>query len=98
MPRAPQACPPFLLIATEQMQAPLRIQSERSFFMRKIVLVSLLLVSVFGLSAFAEEWNKTYQVGDKPNLRVDTNDASVEVTRGVSSTVSARIIDAGYRM
>jgi len=64
--------------------------------MRKTILTLLVLISVLGLSAFAEEWNKTYQVGDKPSLRVDTNDASVEVTRGVSRTISARIVAEGY--
>ena len=64
--------------------------------MRKTFLLLLLCLTVFSLSALAEEWNKTYQVGDKPSLRVETNDASVEVTRGVSRTVSARIIADGY--
>ena len=64
--------------------------------MRKPFLVLLLCLSVFALSAFAEEWNKTYQVGDKPSLRVETNDASVEVTRGTSRTISARVITDGY--
>ena len=50
------------------------------------------------LSAFAEEWTKTYQVGDKPTLRVDTNDASVEITRGASHTVSARVITEGFNI
>lgn len=64
--------------------------------MRKTFLIVLLFLSVLGASAFAEEWSKTYQVGDKPTLRVDTNDASVEITRGASRTVSARVIAEGY--
>ena len=64
--------------------------------MRKTFLILLLCLSVLGVSAFAEEWTKTYQVGDKPSLRVDTNDASVEITRGASRTVSARVIAEGY--
>ena len=63
--------------------------------MRKTFLILLLCLSVLGASAFAEEWNKTYQVGDKPTLRVDTNDASVEITRGASHTFSARVISEG---
>jgi len=65
---------------------------------RKTFLTILLCFSVLGLSAFAEEWNKSYQVGDKPSLRVDTNDAAVEITRGVSRTISARIIAEGYNI
>ena len=64
--------------------------------MRKTFLIVLLCLTVLGVSAFAEEWTKTYQVGDKPTLRVDTNDASVEITRGTSRTVSARVIADGY--
>ena len=66
--------------------------------MRKTFLIVLLCLSVLGVSAFAEEWTKTYQVGDKPSLRVDTNDASVEITRGASRTVSARVISEGLNI
>jgi DUF4097 and DUF4098 domain-containing protein YvlB len=64
--------------------------------MHKSILIFLLSLSVFSLSAFAEEWSKTYQVGDKPSLHVDTNDASVEITRGVRRTISARVSADGY--
>jgi hypothetical protein len=63
---------------------------------RKTFLIVLLCLTALGVSAFAEEWTKTYQVGDKPTLRVDTNDASVEITRGNSRIVSARVIAEGY--
>lgn len=66
--------------------------------MRKTFLISLLCLSVLGATAFAEEWTKTYQVGDKPSLRVDTNDASVEITRGASRTVSARVTSDGFNI
>ncbi len=59
-------------------------------------LILLLCFLAFALSASADEWTKTYQVGNNPTLRVDTNDASIEVTRGVSNTISARIIADGY--
>ena len=64
--------------------------------MPKLFPFLLLFLSVFSLSAAAEEWTKSYQVGDKPSLRVDTNDASVEISRGASRTVSARVISEGY--
>ena len=60
--------------------------------MRRIVLVILLSLPLLAGCAFGDEWNRTYQVGDKPNLRVDTNDASVEVSRGQSHTISVRIV------
>jgi len=58
----------------------------------------LLCLSIFSLSAFADEWTKSYQVGDKPSLRVDTNDAAVEITRGVGRTISARVVTEGYNV
>ena len=64
--------------------------------MRKIFLLSFLVLLVCSLPALAEEWSKTYQVGDKPALRVETNDAAVEITRGAGHTMSARIIAEGY--
>jgi hypothetical protein len=57
-----------------------------------ILLLGFLLVS---LSAFADEWTKSYQVGNNPNLRVDTNDASIEVSRGAGNTISARVTSEG---
>ncbi len=55
-------------------------------------LVFLLCFLSLGTAAFAEEWTRTYQVGSNPMLHVDTNDASIEVTHGVSNTVSIRVI------
>ena len=61
--------------------------------MRSLIL--LLCLSLSSLSLFAEEWNKSYQVGSNPSLHVDTNDASIEVTQGVSKTISVRVISEG---
>ena len=66
--------------------------------MRRIVLVILLSLPLLAGCAVADEWNRTYQVGDKPNLRVDTNDASVEVSRGQSHTMSVRIVSEGINI
>lgn len=60
--------------------------------MRRIVLALLLSLPLFAVHAFADEWNRTYQVGDKPSLRVDTNDAAVEVSRGQSHVMSVRVV------
>jgi hypothetical protein len=57
--------------------------------------ILLLCLFALSISACAEEWTKTYQVGNNPTLHVDTNDASIEVTHGVSNTVSAHIVTEG---
>jgi hypothetical protein len=65
---------------------------------RKTILfltISLLLLSLPGLAA---EWNKSYAVGAKPSLRVDTNDAAIEISRGVSSTIVARVTTDNYEI
>jgi len=72
-----------------------RIPVRRRFVLKSFFFLFLCL-SAFSFPVLAEEWNKSYQVGDKPVLRVDTNDASVEVSRGVSHTLSARVISEGY--
>jgi hypothetical protein len=58
-------------------------------------LILLLSLSVFAISARAEEWTKSYQVGNSPTLHVDTNDASIEVTHGAGNTISAKVISDG---
>ena len=61
-------------------------------------LILLLAILSLGLFASADEWNKSYQVGNNPSLHVDTNDAVIEVTRGVSNTIAVRIIADGYNI
>ena len=61
---------------------------------QRSVIFLLCFVSL-GLSAFADDWTKTYQVGNNPSLRVDTNDAAIEITRGVSNTINARVTAEG---
>jgi hypothetical protein len=61
-------------------------------------LILLICVAALSLPAWADEWTKTYQVGNNPTLRVDTNDASIEVTHGVSNTISARVVSEGVNI
>ena len=60
--------------------------------------LGLTCVAALSLPAWADEWTKTYQVGNNPTLRVDTNDASIEVTHGVSNTISARVVSEGVNI
>ncbi len=64
--------------------------------MRRVFSIFLLAVSLLALPALAEEWNKTYQVGGSPNLRVDTNDASIEISRGNGGAIVAKVVADGY--
>jgi hypothetical protein len=59
---------------------------------------SLLLFVLFlcGL-AYADEWKREYKVGAKPELRVETNDARIEVRRGGPS-IQVRVETDGYKI
>src|SRR5271165_5565460 len=87
--------PPFSSFATELAGAPSRIITRRSTVSYK-ALILLLSILAFGSLASADEWNKSYQVGNNPTLHVETNDASIEVNRGVSNTIAVHIVADGY--
>jgi hypothetical protein len=59
--------------------------------MRRIILAVLLSLPLLAGYAFADDWTRAYQVGDKPNLHVDTNDAAIEISRGQSRVISVHI-------
>jgi len=63
---------------------------------RKLILVLAFSLPIVALAASAEEWSKSYAVGAKPSLRVDTNDAAVEISRGTGNTIAARVTTSGY--
>jgi DUF4097 and DUF4098 domain-containing protein YvlB len=46
----------------------------------------------------AEEWSKTFTVTGKPDLRVETNDASVRIEAWDRQEIEARVISTGYRL
>jgi DUF4097 and DUF4098 domain-containing protein YvlB len=55
-------------------------------------------VILLAVAAQADEWKKDYSVTGTPEVRVDSNDGNIEVTTGNQSTVSARVITAGWRI
>jgi len=59
---------------------------------RKTLLFAVVLLC--GL-AYGDEWKREYNVGTKPELKVDTNDARIEVRRG-GPAIQARVITEGY--
>src|SRR5271165_4576029 len=65
---------------------------------RRLFAVLILSLPLLTLTAFAEEWSKSYTVGAKPALHVDTNDAAIEITRGSGNTIAARVTTEGYKI
>lgn len=61
---------------------------------RKSILLFVVLLCGF---AYADEWKHEYKVGAKPELRIDTNDARIEVRRG-GPTIQVRVVTEGYKI
>jgi len=77
----------------------LRIVTLKFMKLKMVCVAALLLVAV---AASAEEWKRDFTVGAHPQLRVQTNDAGVEV-RGVAGgasggTIAVRVIAEGRRI
>lgn len=58
----------------------------------------ILMLAVFSLSAFADDWNKEFNVGASAKLNVDTNDANIRVSAGSGNRISARVTTIGYKI
>jgi hypothetical protein len=61
-----------------------------------ITAVVLLAAGVFATSAHADDYAKTYTIANRANVRVDTNDGSVNVTTGDGKEVEFRVEYQGY--
>ena len=59
--------------------------------MRRTLLVLFGLLFTAAIHAYADDWNKTYQVTEQPELRVSTSDASVEVQVWDKNTVDIQV-------
>jgi hypothetical protein len=58
----------------------------------------LLLVLAAASLAAAADWTKKFTVTGKPGLRVDSNDASVEVRAGAAGAIEVRVIAEGWKI
>jgi putative adhesin len=50
------------------------------------------LLSLVALPVRAEQWTKVYKITGRPDVRVTTNDAAIEVSAGDAKEVAARVI------
>jgi DUF4097 and DUF4098 domain-containing protein YvlB len=64
----------------------------------RIVVLAVLATFLFacGPAASADSWNKNYKVTGHAQLRVDSNDGSMEVTAATSSAIAARVETSGW--
>jgi len=61
-------------------------------------ILALAAGAVTACSAQAEEWTKSYTIGGRAHVRVDTNDGAVRVTTGDSKQIELRVIYDGYKL
>jgi DUF4097 and DUF4098 domain-containing protein YvlB len=54
------------------------------------------LLAIAASPARADQWNKVYKLSGRPDVRVETNDAAIEVTAGDANAVTARVVTTGY--
>ncbi|HUJ39810.1 MAG TPA: DUF4097 family beta strand repeat-containing protein [Candidatus Acidoferrales bacterium] len=57
---------------------------------------SAAFVALAAAPARADQWNKVYKLTGRPEVRVETNDAAIEVTASGANEVTARVITTGY--
>ena len=66
--------------------------------MKRIALAILVLGLAAALPASADEWSKTYTIGSKPDLRIETSDANIRVTTWDQNTIEAKVVTTRYKI
>lgn len=64
--------------------------------MHRILLPGLLLVAALAQPAFSEEWTRNYSVSGRSTLRIETDDAGVQVRAGGSGQIEVRVTTKGF--
>ena len=65
---------------------------------KRIVVGLVLWLALFSLPVWGEEWSKTFELNGKADLRVETNDARVQVEAWERSEIDAHVISEGERI
>jgi len=65
--------------------------------MRRIALIAFFLSVVLPFAA-ADEWNKTYTVSARPDVRISSSDAALRVSAWDQNTVRVRVYTEGYKI
>ncbi len=66
--------------------------------MRRLAFTLLGLCLALVPAARADEWTKTYTITGKPDLRVETSDANVQVDTWDQNTIEARVVTERYKI
>src|SRR5579862_6516199 len=72
---------------------------KRTRFTLPVILAVLTSACLFSpATARADEWNKTYTLSGKPDLRVDTTDANIRVSTWDQNTIEAKVTTNRYKI
>lgn len=66
--------------------------------MKPRLLSFVAVILLFAPLLHADEWNKTYKVSGKPELRIDSGDGSIDVNPGPPGEISVELTTRGYRI
>ena len=61
------------------------------------LVMSLFLLAI-ALPAHAEQWSKTYNISGKPDLRVETSDANIQVDTWNQNSIEATVTSTRYKI
>jgi DUF4097 and DUF4098 domain-containing protein YvlB len=67
--------------------------------MKHIVNIAIALLTIMvALPSHAEQWSKTYNISGRPDLRVETSDANIQVDTWNQKTIEATVISTRYKI
>ena len=65
---------------------------------KKILEGIVFFLAIYAIPVWAEEWSKTFELNGKADLRVETNDARVQVEAWEQNKIQARVVSEGVRI
>ncbi len=67
--------------------------------MRNLWIAGIILAGLAaGAPARADEWSKKYALSGKPELRVTTNDGSIDILSGIQKEIDAHVTTTGWKI
>ncbi|HEY2463961.1 MAG TPA: DUF4097 family beta strand repeat-containing protein [Steroidobacteraceae bacterium] len=74
------------------------LNKTTNFHRSALIATALFATGLYAATVHADEYTKTYTVSNRANVRVDTDDGSVNVTTGDSKEVEFRVEYQGYTL
>lgn len=65
---------------------------------KQMALYIFILSLAAAVPAVADDWSKTYNISGKPDLRIETSDANINVTTWDQNTIEAKVTATRYKI